>query len=249
MPNPPLIRSVLLAGFACALAAGPLLWEANTGRAEEAVRVVPPPLTDEASLGDGLQTTVFAGGCFWGVQGVFQHVKGVTKAVSGYAGGTVANPDYEQVSAGRTGHAESVQVTFDPRQVSYGTLLQIFFSVALDPTQVDRQGPDWGTQYRSALFVADAEQERVARTYIAQLDATRTYSRPIVTKVQIGQIFYPAEDYHQDYFELHPDQPYIAINDNPKVQGLKRLFPTYWQAHPITVHPLAAGSEVSGSGF
>jgi peptide-methionine (S)-S-oxide reductase len=178
--------------------------------AKEAMRVVPAPAQDVAIGGPGLQTTVFAGGCFWGIQGVFQHVKGVTQAISGYAGGTVANPDYEQVSSGETGHAESVRVTFDPSQISYGQLLQIFFSVALDPTEVNRQGPDWGTQYRSDLFVANAEQERVARVYIAQLDVAHVYSRPIATRVDAGQTFYPAEAYHQDYLERHPDQPYIA---------------------------------------
>jgi peptide-methionine (S)-S-oxide reductase len=204
-------------------------------RADEGARVVPPPAMDAAAADSGPQTTVFAGGCFWGIQGVFQHVKGVAAAVSGYAGGTVADPDYEQVSAGDTGHAESVRVTFDPAQVSYGQLLQIFFSVALDPTQVDRQGPDSGTQYRSDLFVADAEQERVARAYIAQLDAAHVYKQPIATRVDAGQKFYPAEAYHQDYLERHPEQPYIFMNDIPKVQALQRLFPKYWHAKPVTV--------------
>jgi peptide-methionine (S)-S-oxide reductase len=203
-------------------------------RAQEGTRVVAPPAVDVAP-GAALQTTVFAGGCFWGIQGVFQHVKGVTAAVSGYAGGTMPDPDYEQVSGGDTGHAESVRVTFDPAQVSYGQLLQIFFSVALDPTQVNRQGPDWGTQYRSDLFVADAEQERVARAYIAQLDAAHVYNHPIATRVDAGQKFWPAEAYHQDYLELHPDQPYIFINDIPKVHALQRLFPRSWRAKPVTV--------------
>jgi peptide-methionine (S)-S-oxide reductase len=203
--------------------------------AKEANRVVPAPAQDVAAGGPALQTTVFAGGCFWGIQGVFQHVKGVTQAVSGYAGGTVANPGYEQVSSGDTGHAESVRVTYDPSQVSYGQLLQIFFSVALDPTEVNRQGPDWGTQYRSDLFVANAEQERVARAYIAQLDAAHVYNAPIATRVDAGQTFYPAEAYHQDYLELHPDQPYIFINDLPKVRALQRLFPQRWRAKPMTV--------------
>jgi peptide-methionine (S)-S-oxide reductase len=203
--------------------------------AREVMRVVPAPAQDVAAGGPGLQTTVFAGGCFWGIQGVFQHVKGVTQAVSGYAGGTVTNPSYEQVSSGDTGHAESVRVTFDPSQVSYGQLLQIFFSVALDPTQVNLQGPDWGTQYRSDLFVANADQERVAHAYIAQLDAAHVYNAPIATRVDAGQPFYPAEAYHQDYLELHPDQPYIFINDLPKVHALQRLFPQYWRAKPMTV--------------
>jgi peptide-methionine (S)-S-oxide reductase len=203
--------------------------------AEGQARVLPPPVTDVQPAASGLQTAVFAGGCFWGVQGVFEHVKGVTQAVSGYAGGRVANPDYEQVSSGSTGHAESVSVTFDPAQVSYGTLLRIFFSVALDPTQKDRQGPDRGTQYRSELFVAGAEQERVAKAYILQLDALHAFSRPIATRVDPAGPFYPAEGYHQDYLELHPDAPYIAINDMPKVQALKMLFPQNWQPAAVKV--------------
>jgi len=221
------LSAVLLAS-ALALVAVP-------ATASEAMRVVPAPTQDIAPGAPGLQTTVFAGGCFWGIQGVFQHVKGVTQAVSGYAGGTVANPDYEQVSSGDTGHAESVRVTFDPSQITYGQLLHIFFSVALDPTEVNRQGPDWGTQYRSDLFVANPEQERVARAYIAQLDAAHVYKAPIATRVDPGQSFYPAEAYHQDYLELHPDQPYIFINDLPKVHALQRLFPQYWRGKPVTV--------------
>jgi peptide-methionine (S)-S-oxide reductase len=209
--------------------------------AKEAMRVAPAPAQDVAIGGPGLQTTVFAGGCFWGIQGVFEHVKGVTQAVSGYAGGAVANPNYEQVSSGETGHAESVRVTFDPSQISYGQLLQIFFSVALDPTEVNRQGPDWGTQYRSDLFVANAEQERVARAYIAQLDAAHIYRAPIATRVDAGQLFYPAEAYHQDYLELHPDQPYIFINDLPKVRAHQRLFPQYWRGEPVTVAATLGG--------
>jgi peptide-methionine (S)-S-oxide reductase len=231
-------RSVLAIG-ASGLAAMALLRGTGASRAEEAPRLLPPPAADAAA--DGLQTTIFAGGCFWGVQGVFQHVKGVTRAVSGYAGGQVANPEYEQVGTGRTGHAESVEVTFDPKQVTYGTLLRIFFSVALDPTQVNRQGPDIGTQYRSALFVADAGQERVARAYIAQLDAAHLYRRPIATQIAAGQRFWPAEDYHQDYLELNPFQPYIAINDIPKVQALERLFPEQWRSRPVLVRAASGG--------
>jgi peptide-methionine (S)-S-oxide reductase len=188
----------------------------------------------------GPQTAVFSGGCFWGVQGVFEHVKGVTRAVSGYAGGHVANPNYEQVSSGSTGHAESVKVTFDPAKVSYGTLLRIFFSVALDPTQKDRQGPDWGTQYRSELFVNNAEQQRVAKAYIAQLDAAHAFGKPIVTRIDQAGPFYPAEAYHQDYLDLHPDQPYIAINDIPKVEALQALFPGNWRPTPVKVGQLAS---------
>jgi len=208
--------------------------------ADNTTHALPPPAVDAAPGSNGLQTAVFSGGCFWGVQGVFEHVKGVTRAVSGYAGGHVANPDYEQVSSGATGHAESVRVTFDPAQVSYGTLLRIFFSVALDPTQKDRQGPDWGTQYRSELFVNGPEQERVARAYLAQLEAAHAFSRPIVTRVDPTGPFYPAEAYHQDYLDLHPNAPYIAINDMPKVQALQTLFPESWQPAPVKVGKLAS---------
>jgi peptide-methionine (S)-S-oxide reductase len=202
--------------------------------------VLPPPAVDSAPGETGLQTAVFAGGCFWGVQGVFQHVKGVTRAVSGYAGGTVAKPSYEDVSTGRTGHAESVRVTFDPSRVSYGTLLRIFFTVALDPTQKDRQGPDWGTQYRSELFVSGPEQEKVAKAYVAQLDAAHVYGRPIATRIDPASAFWPAEAYHQDYLTLHPDQFYIAVNDIPKVQALQALFPDYWRPDPVAVGKLAS---------
>ncbi|MGD0108830.1 MAG: peptide-methionine (S)-S-oxide reductase MsrA [Rhodopila sp.] len=202
-------------------------------QADSATQVLPPPTLDTPQNGSRLQTTVFAGGCFWGVQGVFEHVKGVTQAVSGYSGGHVANPGYEQVSSGMTGHAESVRVTFDPTQVSYGTLLRIFFSVALDPTQKDRQGPDAGTQYRSELFVSGPEQERVAKAYVAQLE--------VVTRIDTAGPFYPAEAYHQDYLERHPDEPYIAFNDMPKVRALQSLFPQNWQPTPVTVGKLALG--------
>jgi len=200
---------------------------------------LPAAAVDVVPNNSGLQTVVFAGGCFWGVQGVFEHVKGVTQAVSGYAGGHVAKPDYEQVSAGATGHAESVSVTFDPARVSYGKLLQVFFTVALDPTQVDRQGPDWGTQYRSELFVSGPEQERVARAYVAQLEAAHAFSRPIATRIESAASFYAAEAYHQDYLDRHPDAPYIAFNDMPKVRNLHTLFPQLWQATPVTVDKLA----------
>jgi peptide-methionine (S)-S-oxide reductase len=169
-------------------------------------------------------TAVFAGGCFWGVEAVFDHVKGVKRAISGYAGGDVANPSYEQVSTGDTGHAESVEVIYDPSQVSYGKLLQIFFSVAHDPTQLNRQGPDHGTQYRSAIFYNNAQQQQVAESYIKQLTAAKTFSRPIVTQVAKLRAFYPAEEYHQNYLAQHPNQLYIVINDKPKVEALKKQF-------------------------
>ena len=212
------------------------------GMAEGAARALPPPTLDVAPAGAGLQTAVFAGGCFWGVQGVFEHVKGVTQAVSGYTGGHVANPGYELVSSGSTGHAESVRVTFDPARVSYGKLLQIFFSVALDPTQVDGQGPDWGKQYRSELFVTSPEQEHVARAYLAQLQAAHVFNRTIATRVDLAGAFYPAEGYHQDYLMRHPDAAYIAMYDIPQVQALQALFPQNWQDPPVTVLKPASGS-------
>ena len=211
-------------------------------RAEAAARALPSPALDVAPAGDGLQTAVFAGGCFWGVQATFAHVAGVVRAVSGYAGGQVPAPKYEQVSTGATGHAESVQVTFDPARVSYGKLLQVFFSVALDPTQVDRQGPDAGTQYRSELFVDGPEQERTARAYVAQLEAAHAFSRPIATRIDPAVPFYPAEAYHQDYLARHPNSPYIVINDLPKVRSLEMLFPESWQAVPASVSALAPGA-------
>jgi peptide-methionine (S)-S-oxide reductase len=177
----------------------------------------PPPAKTE--------TVVFAGGCFWGIQSVFQHTKGVVSATSGYAGGSVDRPDYEQVSSGRTGHAESVKVTFDPSQISYGQLMRVFFSVAHDPTTLNRQGPDVGTQYRSAIFYTTDDQKRATEAYIDQLNKAHVYSRPIVTEVKASKGFWAAEAYHQNYAELHPDQPYIAINDAPKVANLRRQFP------------------------
>jgi peptide-methionine (S)-S-oxide reductase len=171
------------------------------------------------------ETVVLAGGCFWGVQGVFQRVRGVTRAVSGYAGGAAASAHYELVSRGTTGHAESVQVTYDPARVSYAQLLQIFFTVAHDPTQLNRQGPDVGTQYRSAIFYADPEQQRIAQAYIDQLSKAKTFARPIVTQLTPLNAFYPAEDYHQDYLAKHPESMYIVVNDMPKLNNLRQEFP------------------------
>ncbi len=203
--------------------------------AEPAV-VIPAPAVDAAaSPGDGLQSVVLAGGCFWGVQAVFQHVEGVHQAVSGYAGGAVPNPTYEQVSTGQTGYAESVQVTFDPRKISYGKILQIFFSVAHNPTELDRQGPDVGTQYRSAVFFSDNSAQRVAKSYITQLDHTAAFGRPIVTRMESLTKFYPAEAYHQNYALNHPNNPYIVYNDLPKVDNLKRLFSDIYREQPVTV--------------
>ena len=175
------------------------------------------------------ETAVFAGGCFWGVDAVFKHVKGVSNVVSGYAGGSAATAHYEQVSEGDTGHAESVRIRFNPARVSYQQLLQVFFSVAHDPTQLNRQGPDTGSQYRSAIFYTSAGQEKIAQSYIQQLTAARTYSSPIVTQVVPLQQFYPAEDYHQNFLALHPNKPYIVMYDQPKLEQLRKKFPTLYQ--------------------
>jgi peptide-methionine (S)-S-oxide reductase len=221
----------------CAAAIGALAVAAfvavPTRAAEDAV-VIPAPSTDATSA-NGLQTAVLSGGCFWGVQGVFQHTAGVVNAVSGYAGGSQMTATYDQVSTGTTGHAESVQIKFDPKKISYGKILQIFFSVAHDPTQLNRQGPDHGTQYRSAIFTTSDEQKKVAEAYIAQLNAAKVYGGPIVTKVSSLQAFFPAEAYHQDYLTLHPNQPYIAYNDLPKIENLKKLFAANYTEKPTLV--------------
>jgi peptide-methionine (S)-S-oxide reductase len=203
-------------------------------RAAEDAVVIPPPAMDTQAP-DGIQTAVIAGGCFWGVQGVFQHTAGVVNAVSGYAGGSKATASYPIVSTGTTGHAESVEIKYDPKKISYGKILQIFFSVAHDPTQLNRQGPDSGTQYRSAIFTTTDEQKRVADAYVAQLNAAKVYGKPIVTKVGPLEAFYPAEAYHQDYLTLHPTQPYIAYNDLPKVENLKKLFADNYLEKPTLV--------------
>ena len=207
---------------------------AAPSRAAEDAVVIPAPKAD-VKAADGLQTAVLAGGCFWGVQGVFQHTAGVVNAVSGYAGGSQMTATYEQVSSGTTGHAESVQIKFDPKKISYGKILQIYFSVAHDPTQLNRQGPDSGTQYRSAIFTTSDEQKQVADAYIAQLNAAKVYGKPIVTKISALQRFFPAEGYHQDYLTLHPNQPYIAYNDIPKVENLKKLFAENYREKPTLV--------------
>jgi peptide-methionine (S)-S-oxide reductase len=204
-------------------------------RAGEMAVLAPEPAFDPPAAEAGLQAMVVAGGCFWGVQGVFQHVKGVQQAVSGYAGGTTANPGYEDVSNGDTGHAESVKITYDPTKISYGELLRIFFSVAHDPTELNYQGPDHGTQYRSNIFFTDATQQKVAEAYIEQLTAAKVYREPIVTRVDALQAFYPAEDYHQDFLTRHPNYPYIVINDLPKIANLKRLFPSEFGDTPVLV--------------
>jgi peptide-methionine (S)-S-oxide reductase len=207
----------------------------NRSAAAEGARVLPMPAVDLPPGQETSAVVVLAGGCFWGVQGVFQHVKGVTSAVSGYAGGEKKTADYEAVSTGRTGHAESVQVTYDPRQISYGRLLQIFFSVAHDPTELNRQGPDTGPQYRSAIFSTTAEQATVAKAYIAQLDLAHVFKKPIVTKIDPDRAFYPAEAYHQDYLTRNPRNPYIAFNDLPKIDDLKRVFADLYRPTPVLV--------------
>jgi peptide-methionine (S)-S-oxide reductase len=196
---------------------------------------LPAPAVDVAATQASSAVMVLAGGCFWGVQGVFQHVKGVTNAVSGYAGGAKHTATYEQTNDGTTGHAESVQITFDPRQISYGQLLHVFFSVAHDPTQRNRQGPDTGTQYRSTIFPANAEQAAVAKAYIAQLDGTRAFKKAIVTTIEMDRPFYTAEKYHQDFLVRNPTYPYIVYNDLPKIANLKRLFPDLFRATPVLV--------------
>lgn len=191
----------------------------------EAATKIPAPAQDETVSATHSETAVFAGGCFWGVQGVFEHVRGVKQVASGYTGGAASTAQYETVSEGDTGHAESVQITYDPTQITYGRLLQIFFSVAHDPTELNYQGPDHGTQYRSAIFPVNPAQRTIAQSYIAQLDHAHVFSGPVVTKVENFKGFYPAENYHQNFLALHPDYPYIAINDLPKVGELKRVFP------------------------
>jgi peptide-methionine (S)-S-oxide reductase len=215
----------LLVGSACL----------NPVRAAEKAVQIPAPAMAEAAGGATSETAVLAGGCFWGVQAVFQHTQGVLSAVSGYAGGKREDAKYDRVGSGATGHAESVQISFDPRQISYGRILQIYFSVAHDPTQLNRQGPDSGTQYRSAIFYQSEQQKKVAQAYIAQLDAAKVYRSPIVTQLTPLQGFYAAEDYHQDYATLHPTQGYIAYNDLPKIDNLKKIFPAVYRAEPVTV--------------
>src|SRR5271163_548314 len=197
--------------------------------------MAPAPNVDEPTPVSGSETAVLAGGCFWGVQGVYAHVKGVTEAESGYAGGDRATASYETVSTGSTGHAESVRITYDPSQVTYGQLLQIFFSVVQDPTELNRQGPDEGTQYRSAIFPQSEEQAKVAKAYIAQLDSAHAFHAPIVTTIEPGKTFYRAEDHHQDFLAHNPGYPYIVFNDLPKIANLKRVFPALYRPDPMLV--------------
>lgn len=224
--------SLRIVAMILAVLAGVMVWRARNQvmaggwEGGGSAAAVPAAVADEAKApAPGKESAVVAGGCFWGIQAVFQHVKGVISATSGYSGGSVKNPDYEEVSSGATGHAESVQIVYDPSQVTYGELLRVFFSVAHDPTELNRQGPDEGTQYRSVIFYGNGEQKRIAEAYIAQLDQAKVYSHKIVTQVVALQGFYPAEAYHQNYAKMHPDAPYIMFNDAPKVANLKKEFP------------------------
>jgi len=212
------------------------LWQSTVG-AQEAPVIIPPPAVDFQPPGNEAKA-IFAGGCFWGVQGVFQHVKGVKNAVSGYSGGEANTAVYEVVGTGQTGHAETVEITYDPSVVTYGQLLQIFFSVATNPTQLNYQGPDHGTQYRNAIFYQSADEKQMAEAYIAQLNAAGLYPAPIVTTLEPFKAFYPAEQYHQDFLTLNPSWPYIVINDLPKVAALEELFPKEWQKDPVLVGSL-----------
>src|SRR5271165_2590432 len=210
---------IAFAGFTCSLKSS-----------DKSLVALPNPTVDEPlAVKGGQEAVVLAGGCFWGVQAVFQHVKGVISATSGYSGGASNTAEYEIVSTGKTGHAESVKVVYDPSKITYGQLLQVFFSVALNPTELNRQGPDEGTQYRSAIFYGNDEQKRIAEAYIAQLNQAKAFPRPIVTQVVAIKAFYPAEKYHQDYATLHPDNPYILHNDLPKVAHLQQQFPNLYQ--------------------
>lgn len=224
--------ALVLVGAAAMLA--PM--QAASGAAEAAV-AIPAPVVDLQPKSE-LQTTVLAGGCFWGVQGVFQHVTGVTRAVSGYSGGDASTAAYQVVGSGTTGHAEAVEVTYDPKVISYGEILQIYFSVAHNPTQLNYQGPDRGTQYRSTIFVGDDEQKAVAEAYIAQLGAAKVFPQPIVTTIEPLKGFYAAEQYHQDFLTLNPTYPYIVVNDLPKIENLEAMFPAQYRAMPVLVGQL-----------
>ncbi len=231
----PRLAAFAIGAFAAlAISAAALaVWQAPALSAEEAVKIPPPALDEKA--GGTTEKAVFAGGCFWGVQGVFQHVKGVKSAVSGYAGGTEMDAMYETVGTGRTGHAESVEITYDPSQISYGKLLQVYFSVAHNPTQLNFQGPDQGPQYRSAVFPANDEQKKIAESYIDQLGKAKVFPDKIVTTLESGKVFYPAEAYHQDYLTLNPTSPYIVYNDLPKIENLKAMFPELYNEKPVLV--------------
>jgi peptide-methionine (S)-S-oxide reductase len=223
-----MIRSLSIG--AAALLAALLLFSVASRNSATAAVTVPNPVVDDAlAAAKGTRTLVVAGGCFWGIQAVFEHVKGVTRATAGYSGGTAKTAEYEIVSSGTTGHAESVEVVYDPSQVTLGQLLKVFFSVAHDPTELNRQGPDEGTQYRSVIFYADAGQQKITNAYIEQINQAKVFRRPIATQVVALTKFYPAEAYHQDYAVKHPDEPYIAINDLPKVEHLRQQCPDLYR--------------------
>jgi peptide-methionine (S)-S-oxide reductase len=232
-PRPSLTSPSIRALAVAVVLAGGALFTIHA-KAEEGIQIPAPTLDEPASTAKS-EVAVLAGGCFWGVQGVFQHVAGVSNAVSGYTGGDEQTAQYETVSGGATGHAESVKITFDPSTISYGRILQIYFSVAHDPTQLNRQGPDVGTQYRSAIFPLSDEQAKVAKAYIAELDQAKLYDAAIVTRIEPGRHFYPAEAYHQDFLTLNPTYPYIVYNDLPKIANLKRLFPKLYRDDPVLV--------------
>ena len=219
--------------------------------AAERTAAVPVPAFDNPLAPGPLQTAVLAGGCFWGTQGVFEHVKGVRQVLAGYAGGKASTASYATVSSGTTGHAESIRIIFDPAEVSYGEILRVFFSVAHDPTQLNRQGPDEGSQYRSAIFFGDPTQQKIAQDYIAQLQQSQVFKRPVVTRVDPLQGFYPAEGYHQDYLYRNPHQPYIVFNDLPKIESLKHAFPDIYRDKPVLArdnpNPTGAGGEVAAT--
>jgi peptide-methionine (S)-S-oxide reductase len=223
------------AGLGCATLAAALLTTRLTAHAAPAN--IPAPAYDPAET-TTTETATLSGGCFWGVQGVYEHVKGVSRVYAGYTGGAADTAQYEIVSTGETGHAESVQITFDPRVISYGKILQIYVSVATDPTELNYQGPDSGTQYRSEIWYASPAQQKIAAAYLSQLTAAHVFSNPIVVRLDPAQPFYQAESYHQDYLTLHPDNPYIAINDIPKVENLQSRFPELYRDRPATVFPL-----------
>jgi len=215
--------AILIVGLSCALHA-------------DAPKQIPAPQLDPAATTGAPQTAVLAGGCFWGMQGMFEHVKGVTRVVAGYAGGDKSTAHYEMVGTETTGHAESVEITFDPKQITYGQLLRLYFSVAHDPTQLNRQGPDSGPSYRSEIFFTTPEQEKIARAYVAQLNGGKVFASPIVTKIEPLKGFYAAEDYHQDYLIHNPNQPYIVFNDLPKIDALKRIYPEMYRATPVMLN-------------
>jgi peptide-methionine (S)-S-oxide reductase len=224
------MKAVIIAVLSVGLCAG----GPTVARAGEGAVVIPAPVLDNPKVAGPVQTAVIAGGCFWGVQGVYQHVRGVHRVLSGYAGGTKATAEYGAVSRGGTGHAESVEIRFDPKELSYGEILRIYFSVVHDPTQLNRQGPDTGLQYRSNVFYVDDAQRNVAQAYIAQLDGAKAFGRPIVTRIDALNGFYPAEDYHQDFLIKNPRYPYIVIHDLPKIENLKKVFPGLYRDQPVT---------------